>query len=52
MTAAVIVVGLDNAGKSTVMHFLEHGEVLAKSQPTIGYNDVTVVHDKLEFKFW
>jgi small GTP-binding protein len=45
------MVGLDNAGKSTILYHLHLGEVVETS-PTIGSNVEEVVHKRLKFQCW
>ena len=47
----VLMVGLDNAGKTTLLYKLKLGEVLSTA-PTIGFNVETVVHNKTTLTVW
>jgi len=49
----VIVVGLDGAGKTTIVHRLKHGK-LDDSEiiPTIGFNVECVEYNKMIFSLW
>ena len=47
----ILMVGLDNAGKTTVLYRLKLGEVVA-TVPTIGFNVETVQYKKLTFDVW
>mmetsp|Transcript_20722 Transcript_20722/g.51935 ORF Transcript_20722/g.51935 Transcript_20722/m.51935 type:complete len:179 (+) Transcript_20722:135-671(+) len=47
----VIIVGLDNAGKTTTLYKLNLGEVVV-TQPTIGSNVEEVVYKNARFECW
>ena len=47
----LIILGLDNAGKTTILFHLHLGEVIA-TQPTIGSNVEEVRHKNLHFQVW
>lgn len=47
----ICVVGLDNAGKTTILYKLHLGEVVA-TQPTIGSNVEEVSHKNLKLQVW
>ena len=47
----VILVGLDAAGKTTVLYKLKLGETMV-TIPTVGFNVETVKYKKLEFTMW
>lgn len=47
----VCVVGLDNAGKTTILFQLHMGEVV-ETQPTIGSNVEEVMHKNVKFMMW
>ena len=47
----IVIVGLDNAGKTTTLYKLHLGEVV-QTQPTIGSNVEAVVHDNVSFEVW
>ncbi|KAH3732109.1 ADP-ribosylation factor [Pelomyxa schiedti] len=47
----VLMVGLDNAGKTTILYKLRLGEVVA-TVPTIGFNVETVEYKSLRFTVW
>ena len=49
--ARIIMLGLDNAGKTTVLYKLKLGEVVT-TIPTIGFNVETVVYKNLKFQVW
>merc|ERR1712093_12867 len=47
----ILMVGLDAAGKTTILYKLKLGEVLT-TIPTIGFNVETVQHKNIEFTVW
>jgi len=47
----VVIVGLNNAGKTTILYKLHLGQVVL-TQPTIGSNVEEVKHDNLTFQVW
>jgi len=47
----VCLVGLDNAGKTTILFQLHMGEVV-ETQPTIGSNVEEVLHNNVRFSVW
>ena len=47
----VVMVGLDNAGKSTILYRLHLGDVIA-THPTVGSNVEEVVHRNVRFQVW
>lgn len=47
----ICIVGLNNAGKTTVLYKLHLGQVVL-TQPTIGSNVEEVKHDNLTFQVW
>ena len=47
----VLVLGLDNAGKTTILYQLKLGEVVS-TIPTIGFNVETVTYKNLTFQVW
>jgi len=47
----ICIVGLNNAGKTTVLFKLHLGEVV-ETQPTIGSNVEEVVHENVHFQVW
>ena len=49
--ARIVMLGLDNAGKTTILYKLKLGEVVT-SIPTIGFNVETVVYKHIEFTVW
>merc|ERR1711985_226207 len=47
----ILMVGLDNAGKTTVLYKLKLGEVVT-TIPTIGFNVETVEYKNISFTVW
>merc|ERR1712186_245287 len=47
----ILMVGLDNAGKTTVLYKLKLGEVVT-TIPTIGFNVETVEYKHISFTVW
>jgi small GTP-binding protein len=47
----ILMVGLDAAGKTTILYKLKMGEVLS-TIPTIGFNVETVSYKNIEFTVW
>ena len=47
----VLILGLDNAGKTTILYKLQMGEVVT-TVPTIGFNVETVTYKNLRFQVW
>eukprot|EP00320_Phaeocystis_rex_P009320 CAMPEP_0119086766 /NCGR_PEP_ID=MMETSP1178-20130426/139310_1 /TAXON_ID=33656 /ORGANISM="unid sp, Strain CCMP2000" /LENGTH=218 /DNA_ID=CAMNT_0007069921 /DNA_START=45 /DNA_END=702 /DNA_ORIENTATION=- len=47
----VLILGLDNAGKTTILYKLQMGEVVT-TVPTIGFNVETVQYKNLRFQVW
>lgn len=47
----IVIVGLNNAGKTTILYQLHLGQVVF-TQPTIGSNVEEVKHDKITFQAW
>ena len=47
----ILMLGLDAAGKTTVLYSLKLGEVLT-TMPTIGFNLETVSYKNIEFQVW
>ena len=47
----VIIVGLANSGKTTILYKLSFGEVVV-TQPTIGSNVEEVSHENLKMQVW
>ena len=51
-TGRVVFVGLDNAGKSSILHCLTEGKASQTSKPTIGYQQATIHRSKMELQIW
>jgi len=49
--ARILVLGLDNAGKTTILYQLQVGEVVS-TIPTIGFNVETVTYKNIKFQVW
>ena len=49
--ARILVLGLDNAGKTTILYRLQVGEVVS-TIPTIGFNVETVQYKNIKFQVW
>ena len=47
----VLILGLDSAGKTTILYRLHCGEVL-KTTPTIGFNMEVVEYKNIKFNVW
>jgi len=47
----IVMLGLDNAGKTTILYKLKMGEVV-QTTPTIGFNVETVTRKNLSFSVW
>merc|ERR1719376_1767959 len=47
----ILMVGLDNAGKTTILYKLKLGEVVT-TLPTIGFNVETVEYKNISFTVW
>ena len=47
----ILMVGLDNAGKTTILYKLKIGEVVT-TIPTIGFNVENVEYKNLKFTVW
>ncbi|KAI8873595.1 ARF/SAR superfamily [Ramicandelaber brevisporus] len=47
----ILILGLDAAGKTTVLYRLQLGEVVS-SLPTIGFNLETITHKNVKFTAW
>lgn len=47
----IVMLGLDNAGKTTIVYRLKMGEVV-QTTPTIGFNVETVTRKNLTFSVW
>ena len=49
--ARILILGLDNAGKTTILYRLHCGEVI-QTIPTIGFNLETVTYKNIKFNVW
>ena len=47
----ILMVGLDAAGKTTILYTLKLGEIVTTS-PTIGFNVETVEYKNISFTVW
>lgn len=47
----VLILGLDGAGKTTILYKMQVGEVIA-TVPTIGFNMETVTYKNINFNVW
>mmetsp|Transcript_79870 Transcript_79870/g.117023 ORF Transcript_79870/g.117023 Transcript_79870/m.117023 type:complete len:182 (-) Transcript_79870:99-644(-) len=47
----ILILGLDNAGKTTILYRLHQGEVVT-TIPTIGFNVETVNYKNIRFQVW
>ena len=47
----ILMLGLDAAGKTTILYKLKLGEVVS-SVPTIGFNVETLEYKKIKFTVW
>jgi len=47
----ILILGLDGAGKTTILYKLQCGEVVT-TIPTIGFNVETVTHKNVKFQVW
>jgi len=48
----VLILGLDNAGKTTILYKLYAPSRVIRTMPTIGFNVETVVYKNLHFNVW
>jgi len=48
----VLILGLDNAGKTTILYKLHSPNRVIRTIPTIGFNVETVVYKNLNFSVW
>lgn len=51
MKARILLLGLDNAGKTTILYKMKINETL-HTVPTVGFNVETVNYKNLEFTIW
>ena len=47
----ILILGLDGAGKTTILYRLQLGEVIT-TVPTIGFNIETLTYKNLKFQVW
>lgn len=47
----VVMIGLNNAGKTTILYKLNIGEVI-QTAPTTSFNTEIVQHDNVKFQVW
>eukprot|EP01091_Cochliopodium_minus_P000643 TRINITY_DN10562_c0_g1_i1.p1 TRINITY_DN10562_c0_g1~~TRINITY_DN10562_c0_g1_i1.p1 ORF type:complete len:175 (+),score=50.05 TRINITY_DN10562_c0_g1_i1:280-804(+) len=47
----IVMLGLDNAGKTTILYKLKLGDVIS-TIPTVGFNVETLQYRKIEFTVW
>lgn len=50
--SAILVLGLDNAGKTAVLYALHLGEAIVYTVPTVGFNVEEVAVGNLSIKMW
>ena len=50
--SSILILGLDNAGKTAILYSLKLGEVINYTVPTIGFNVEEVQIDNLSIKMW
>lgn len=50
--SAILVLGLDNAGKTAVLYALHLGEAIGYTVPTVGFNLEEVVVGNVSIKMW
>jgi len=48
----IIIVGLQNAGKTTILYRLALGQLVTTTQPTIGSNVEEISHNNVKFQTW
>ena len=49
---SIVIVGLDGAGKTTVLYNLQFGEEIENTVPTLGFNVENLQVNKTKFKAW
>ena len=47
----ILILGLNNAGKTTILHMLQVGEVV-KTIPTIGFNVESITYNNVKLQVW
>lgn len=48
----ILILGLDNAGKTTILYRLQVGEPVGQTVPTIGFNVETLQYKNIKFQVW
>ncbi|KAH9456404.1 hypothetical protein MJO28_006452 [Puccinia striiformis f. sp. tritici] len=48
----ILMLGLDNAGKTTIVRSLKGGQDLTKIMPTLGFNIDTLIHRSYSLNIW
>eukprot|EP01098_Paradermamoeba_levis_P013110 TRINITY_DN5892_c0_g6_i1.p1 TRINITY_DN5892_c0_g6~~TRINITY_DN5892_c0_g6_i1.p1 ORF type:complete len:157 (-),score=43.94 TRINITY_DN5892_c0_g6_i1:127-597(-) len=52
-SAKILFLGLDNAGKSSIISYFEsRGEVVAAEEPTVGFKEKDIKFKGVNFKIW
>jgi ADP-ribosylation factor-like protein 1 len=46
----ILILGLDNAGKTTILYRLQVGEPVGQTVPTIGFNVETLQYKNIKFQ--
>ncbi len=48
----ILTLGLDGAGKTTILYKLKLGEIRREPTPTVGFNVETLEYKNITFKVW
>eukprot|EP00455_Lapot_gusevi_P044471 TRINITY_DN5559_c0_g1_i2.p1 TRINITY_DN5559_c0_g1~~TRINITY_DN5559_c0_g1_i2.p1 ORF type:complete len:183 (+),score=28.17 TRINITY_DN5559_c0_g1_i2:49-597(+) len=48
----ILILGLDNAGKTTILNKLHSPDKIIRTMPTIGFNVETLVYRNIKFQMW
>merc|ERR550514_1914519 len=48
----ILILGLDNAGKTTILYRLQVDEPIGQTIPTIGFNVETLQYKNIKFQVW